>query len=231
MQIGREPEDRGFGGIDLRARRIERGLLRVTRGARGVESLLGREAARTQFALTLEISFGIAEQRLVAHDLRFNVHLCRARLLGLGLDLLDHALLHEAVGAHLFEVGARGVVLGADLIGIEPCHDLVGFHLRIIIGEDFDHLAGQLRADDHGRDRIDRSGRAHGRDHFAALGLGQAIGAFRRRAAPLPDDIENGRERERGNDGDRGKAAHGPEPIHKTRDVMPISPESTLRFG
>ena len=92
-----------------------------------------------------------AEQRLVARDLRFDVDLRGARLLGLGLDLLDHALLHEPVRAHLLEVGARGVELGADLVGIEPRHDLVGFHLRIVVGEDFDHLAGQLRADDHGR--------------------------------------------------------------------------------
>ena len=114
-----------------------------------------------------------------------HVGLRGARLVGVGAHLLDLAFLHELVGAHLREVGARGVELGADLVGIEPRDDLVGFHLGIVVGEDLDDLAGQLRADDHGGGRVDGAGGVHGGDDLAAVGLGQPIAAFGRRAAPF----------------------------------------------
>jgi hypothetical protein len=210
--------------------------LRIARRARGVEGLFGRKAAGAQFGLALENLFGVAEQRFVARDLRFGIHLRGMRLVGVGLDLLDHAFLHELVGAHLREVGARRIELGADLIGVEPRHHLVGFDLRIIIGEDLDHLSGQLRADDHGCGRIDRAGGADGRDDLAAIDLGQTIGAFRRRAAPYGDKIQDRREPEGCCNGESDEATHGPKSVgaksvHWTEVVRPNTAEITLRFG
>lgn len=48
------------------------------------------------------------------------------------------------VGPGLLEIGCGGVAPGPDLVAVEARHDLAGLHLRIVVGEDLDDLAGEL---------------------------------------------------------------------------------------
>ncbi len=146
----------GTGQQGLRLR--ERGALGVALGARGVERGLRGVAARLQFDLASQDSFGVGRERLGAGDLRHGVGLGRLGAHDLGARALDLRLGDQPLRANLLQIRARGVEFGADLVGIEPGDDLVGLHFGIIIGENLDHLAGELGTHDHGGDRVDGTG-------------------------------------------------------------------------
>ena len=91
----------------------------------------------------------VAQRRLGAHAGR--------------ADAVDAGLAHAEIGARLLDVGVGGVAPGPDLGRVEPGDDLPFLHLAVVVGEDLDHLPRQLRPDEHGRDRVQRAGRAHAR--------------------------------------------------------------------
>src|SRR5215211_4919004 len=81
-----------------------------------------------------------------------------------------------AIGAGLLDVGVGGVAPGPDLGRVEPGDDLPLLHLAVVVGEDLDHLPRQLRPDEHGRDRVQRAGRAHARRDGAAVDRAEPVG-------------------------------------------------------
>ncbi len=183
------------------------GLLGVALGAGGVERGLRGVAARLQLDLASQDSFGVGRERLGAGDLGDGVGLGRLGAQDLGAGALDLRLGHQLLRANLLQIGARGVELGADLIGIEPGDELVGLHFGIEVGENLDHLAGELRAHDHGGDRIDGAGGIDGGDDRAAVDLGEPVrrlGGARRKVR----EVAGAEQRRQGESQKREQANH-----------------------
>ena len=116
------------------------------------------ELGRDPLALGREV----AQRRLGAHARR--------------ADAVDAGLAHAEIGARLLDVGVGGVAPGPDLGRVEPGDDLPLPHLAVVVGEDLDHLPRQLRPDEHGRDRVQRAGRAHARRDRAAVDRAEPVG-------------------------------------------------------
>ena len=164
-----------LGTGERRLRLRERRALGVALGAGSVERGCGGVAARLQFDLASQDSFGVGRKGFGAGDLRNGVGLDRLGAQDLGTRALDLRLGDQLLRANLLQIGARGVELGADLVGVEPGDELVGLHFSIIVGKNLDDLAGDLRTHDHGRDRVDGAGGIDGGDDRAAIDLGQAV--------------------------------------------------------
>ena len=86
------------------------------------------------------------------------------------LHAADLGLLRGEPGARHRDRAVRGVEVGARLVDaqleglrVDARDDLVLLHLRVEVGVDLLHLAGDLRADLHGGDRVQRAARRHHR--------------------------------------------------------------------
>ena len=201
--VGVEPLQLGAGGGDLRLGGGEGGLLHLGLGAGGVERRLRADPAREQLLLTLEIAPRIGELRARAVALRQHVLHGRLGALPGRLRALDLGAPHGEVGPALLEIGPGGVAPRLDLLRIKPGDHLTRLHRAVVVGEDLDDLARELRADQHRGHRVEGAGGAHARRDRPAIDARQAIrhvGGAAARRAPRDEADGAGQSRDAGRD-------------------------------
>ena len=150
-----------------------------------------------QFGLAFQVALRVDQLRLAAVALRLKIGCLRLGALERRARLVDLRALGIEVRLRLGEIGESRIPARLDLLRVKPGHHLAFFHRRVVVGEDLDHLAGELRADEHRGDGVERSrGPDAGRDR-AAIHRCEAVGLIGRVAArrrPQQDACASGHE-------------------------------------
>jgi hypothetical protein len=136
-------------------------LLRLARGEVGLRLLQGRDRgdlARAQHGLAVDVALGRLE-----HDLRVLQPRGQHRAVALGVIEVDAGALQprlldsDAGGGHL-ERGARLLDAGDEAALVDPRQGIALVDAVVEVDEEVGDLAGQLRADLDGVDRLQRAG-------------------------------------------------------------------------
>ena len=181
--VGLQADHLGPVRRDLRLGRGEVGPLDVELGSGLFEGILRSDRAGGQLGLPLQVALRLRELRPGAVALGHPVGGLRLGALERRARLVDLGALGVALGPRLGEIRQRGVAAGLDLLRIEARHHLAFLHGRVVVGEDLDHLAGQLRADENRRHGVQGAGGANARRDGAAVDGGEPVGRVGRAAA------------------------------------------------
>jgi hypothetical protein len=189
-EVGLEADELGLLRGDLSLGRGERRLLDLGLRARRVERGLRGDVAGGELGLPVKAAARLGE---LGADLVLLGHQIAQVRLGAqagGAAPVDLGPAHRGFGARLLDVGGGGVAARPDLLLVEAGDDLAGFDRRIVVGEDLDDQPRELRADQHGRHRVQGTGGAHARRDRAAIDAAEPIGRIGGVAAGRPPDKE-----------------------------------------